>query len=210
MEGGEAESALGWAVGEGAGEGEQQAKLRGAGSRPPAPRSRMPAFRGDAAGADHVREPEPGTGGRAAWRGWAIPPSFRTLYKQTLTRGRRGGRGRCTTWAGGGRSPRSLCFSAGAFRGNLRPAKLPPLPLISPRRRQARDSGEKVAGALGFTPILPWCWRERSEPVRGGGGGRGRRRRTEAGQVLPRGASRARVPPLWPGTWCGGRKRIAK
>lgn len=165
MERGEAESALGWAVGEGAGEGEQQAKLRGAGSRPPAPRSRPPAFRGDAAGADHVREPEPGRGGRAAWRGWAIPLSFRTLYKQTLTRRRRGGRGRCAKWAGGGQSPRSLSFSAGAFRGNLRPTELPPLPLISPKRRQARDSGEKVAGARGFTPILPWCRRERSEPL---------------------------------------------
>ncbi|XP_045853385.1 collagen alpha-1(I) chain-like [Meles meles] len=43
LEGGEAESALGWAVGEGAGEGEQQAKLRGAVSRPPAPRSPLHA-----------------------------------------------------------------------------------------------------------------------------------------------------------------------
>ncbi|XP_034879133.1 uncharacterized protein LOC118022509 [Mirounga leonina] len=86
--GGEAESALRWARGEGAGEGEQYAKLRRASSGPPAPRSLSSAFRREAAGADHVREPEPGRGGRAAWRGWAIPPSFQTLYKQTPLRAR--------------------------------------------------------------------------------------------------------------------------
>ncbi|XP_034517276.1 xylosyltransferase 1-like [Ailuropoda melanoleuca] len=116
-------------------------------------------------------------------------------------RGRRGGRRRLRTGTCSCQPPRSLSFSAAAFRGNLRPAEIPAPPLISPKRRQARDSGEKVAGARGFTRILPWCRRERSEPGSGGGGGgaRGRRRRrTKAGLVPPTGASRARVPPLRP------------
>lgn len=128
-------------------------------------------------------------------------------------RGRRGGRRRLRTGTCSCQPPRSLSFSAAAFRGNLRPAEIPAPPLISPKRRQARDSGEKVAGARGFTRILPWCRRERSEPGSGGGGGgaRGRRRRrTKAGLVPPTGASRARVPPLRPGTRWRGRRRIPK
>lgn len=83
MEGGEAESAPGWAVGEGAGEDEQQEKLRRASSRPPAPRSLPPAFRRDAAGADHVREPEPGRGGRAAGGGGQFRPASRPYINKS-------------------------------------------------------------------------------------------------------------------------------
>nr|XP_060511775.1 uncharacterized protein LOC132692955 [Panthera onca] len=196
-EAGEAESAPGRAVGEGAGEGEPQAKQRRASSGLAAPRSLAPAFRRDAAGADHVREPEPGRGGRAAGRGWAIPPSFQILYKQTLARARRGGRRRRGTRTCGSQPPRSRSCSPWAARADLTPAEIPAPPLISPQRCQARDSGGEVAGARGFTPIRPWCGRERGEPGRGGGGGR-RQRRTLEGPVPPRGASWARVPPLRP------------
>ncbi|XP_053072139.1 translation initiation factor IF-2-like [Acinonyx jubatus] len=197
-EAGEAESAPGRAVGEGAGEGEPQAKQRRASSGLAAPRSLAPAFRRDAAGADHVREPEPepGRGGRAADRGWAIPPSFQILYKQTLARARRGGRRRRGTRTCGSQPPRSRSCSPWAARADLTPAEIPAPPLISPQRCQARDSGGEVAGARGFTPIRPWCGRERGEPGRGGSGRR--QRRTLEGPVPPRGASWARVPPLRP------------
>lgn len=201
-EAGEAESAPGRAVGEGAGEGEPQAKQRRASSGLAAPRSLAPAFRRDAAGADHVREPEPRRGGRAAGRGWAIPPSFQILYKQTLARARRGGRRRRGTRTCGSQPPRSRSCSPWAAPADLTPAEIPAPPLISPQRCQARDSGGEVAGARGFTPIRPWCGRERGEPGRGGGGGR-RQRRTLEGPVPPRGASWARVPPLRPGTRWG-------
>lgn len=74
------------------------------------------------------------------------------LYKQTQRRERRGGRRRFRKRFWSSQTTRILSFSTRAFQCNLGQTGATSSPVISPKRRQARDSGGKVARCTGVYP----------------------------------------------------------
>ncbi|XP_019491648.1 PREDICTED: uncharacterized protein LOC109379495 [Hipposideros armiger] len=174
---------------EGAGQGEQAAETRRARPRPPTPlpvarllpRQRRCRPRGGS--------PEPGKGGGPPGGGGQFLPASRSYINKSWARRRR----RCGRRTSSSQTTRIPAFSARAFWSNFGPAEIPTPRLISPKRRQARDSVE-VAG----------CWRICSGFLHGAGrsaASRGtvaaagwRQRRTQVGPVPPKGDSLSLLP----------------